>query len=221
MAAFLSIHSKEPRRRPQGTGAVAHDRYDGLVSIWSGSVAKAQITPDPKDWIGLGMRLVLGISLTYAGALKVGNLDGNIAQVELYELPVPQWANIVVGTSQPFLEIAVGLLLIVGLFTRVTAALGILAMVIFIAGISWAWSQGLRIDCGCFSPGGVLDEGEATRYLQDILRDLGLAATGVWLLVRPASVLAIDSVLLKPILDPDDTNLTSTEDIDNDEEDAS
>lgn len=167
------------------------------------------------------MRLVLGLSLAYAGALKVSNLDGNVAQVELYELPVPQWFNVIVGTVQPFLEIAVGLLLIVGLFTRVTAALGVLAMVVFIAGICWAWSQGLRIDCGCFSPGGVLDEGEATRYLEDILRDLGLAVAGMWLVVRPASVLAIDSILLRPIPGPDDPYPTSTEDIDNDEEDAS
>lgn len=166
--------------------------------MWTGSVAEAQITRCPKDWIGLAARLVLGVGLVYAGALKVGNLERNIAQVELYQLPLPAWLVTIVGTVQPFVEIAIGLMLIVGLFTRVAAILGTLAMAAFIGGISWAWSKGLRIDCGCFTPGGELDASEATRYVQDIVRDLGLGLTGLWLWIRPRSVMTIDNWLLKP-----------------------
>lgn len=151
------------------------------------------------DWVGLIARLILGVALTYAGAIKVGNLNRNVYQVQLYQLPLPQWFEIVVGYAQPFVEIAVGVMLIVGLFTRVNAILGVLAMVVFIFGISWAWAKGLRIDCGCFTPGGVLDPEEETRYVQDILRDIGFMICGLWLAIRPKTPFAVDNWLFKPV----------------------
>lgn len=174
------------------------------VSKWTGQVATRQLTRDWRDWVGLAARLVLGIGLTYAGLLKVGRLEGNVAQVELYQLPFPDWTLTAIGYAQPFVEIAVGVMLIIGLFTRINAALGTIAMAVFIAGIVWAWSNGLRIDCGCFSIGGELAQGEQTRYIEDILRDLGMMACGIWLWVRPASTLAVDTWLLRPVAGPTD-----------------
>lgn len=177
------------------------------------------MTRDWRDWVGLVARLVLGVSLTLAGAMKVGRLEANVAQVELFQLPIPSWFEVLIGYAQPFVEIAVGVLLIIGLFTRINAALGVLAMAAFIGGIAWAWAHGLRIDCGCFSLGGELGADEKTKYVEDILRDLGLAACGLWLWLRPASVGALDTWLLAPIvLDEDpsptppttDTELTAT-----------
>ena len=170
----------------------------GAVSAWIGHMAPRQVTRDWRDWVGLLARLALGFGLAFAGLLKVGRLEANVAQVELYQLPLPHSVITVIGYAQPFFEIAVGVMLMIGLFTRVNAALGVLAMAIFIAGISWAWSNGLRIDCGCFSPGGELPAGEQTRYLQDIARDLAWLACGLWLLVRPRPVLAVDNWLLAP-----------------------
>lgn len=171
----------------------------GPVSIWTGQPAPTQITRDWRDWVGFAARMALGIGLGLAGLLKVGSLAANVEQVKLYQLPIPDWAATIIGYSQPFLEIVVGLLLIAGLFTRISGALGALAMAAFIAGISWAWAKGLNIDCGCFSAGGELDPGEQHKYLQDILRDLGWLACGLWLTIRPRSVLAVDNWLLRPI----------------------
>ncbi|GAA2182189.1 hypothetical protein GCM10009785_20290 [Brooklawnia cerclae] len=162
-------------------------------------MAHARVSRDWRDWVGLAARLVLGLGLVVAGGLKVGRLEANVQQVALYQLPLPGWAETVVGYAQPFVEITVGLLLVVGLFTRVSAALGTIAMGVFIAGIVWAWSQGLRIDCGCFSLGGELGPDDRTRYTYDILRDLGFMACGVWLWARPAAVLAVDNWLLAPV----------------------
>lgn len=171
----------------------------GAVSRWTGRVASQQVTRDWRDWVGLATRLILGFGLAYAGLLKVGRLEGNVAQVELFQFPIPHWMVTVIGYAQPFVEIAVGLMLIVGLFIRVNAALGVLAMIAFIAGIIWAWSNGLQIDCGCFSPGGELAPGEQNKYLRDILRDLGFVAVGLWSWIRPTSVLAVDNWLLRPV----------------------
>ena len=162
-------------------------------------MASTQITRDWRDWVGLVTRLVIGGALLIAGGLKVGRVSANVAQVEIYQLPIPNWAEVLIGTLQPFVEVAVGLMLILGLFTRVNAAIGTLAMAAFIAGIVWAWSKGLQIDCGCFSIGGELAEGEKTRYVQDIIRDLCFMACGLWSWIRPTSVLAVDNWLLKPI----------------------
>lgn len=166
-------------------------------------MATAQVTKTWQDWVGLAARLVLGVALGYAGALKVGDLEANAAQVELYQLPFPGWVDTLVGYAQPFVEIAIGLLLVLGLFTRIAAALGALAMAVFIAGIIWAWSKGLQIDCGCFSVGGVLPEGAETQYVRDIARDIGFMACGLWLWIRPTSVLAVDNWLLAPVTGAD------------------
>lgn len=186
----------------------------GPVSIWTGQAAPEQITRDWRDWVGLGARIALGIGLGYAGILKVGNLAGNVEQVKLYQFPIPEWMAVAIGYTQPFLEIVVGLLLLAGLFTRINAALGALAMLAFIGGISWAWANGLRIDCGCFSSGGELDPGEQTKYLQDIIRDTAWLACGVWLMIRPRSVLAVDNWLLKPLTGLDNYDSDADEDLD-------
>ncbi len=170
----------------------------GRVDALIGRVAERMVGRNWRDWVGLAARLILGIGLFYAGAIKIGRLESNVTQVALYQLPIPDWMVTLVGYAQPFVEIAVGLLLIIGLFTRISAALGTIAMVVFIGGIAWAWSQGLQIDCGCFSIGGELPEGAQTKYVQDILRDLGMMACGIWLWVRPASAIALDTWLLAP-----------------------
>ena len=155
-----------------------------------------------QDWVGLAARLILGGALIWAGAIKVGNPEANVASVQNYQLPLSDGFVQLVGYAQPMVEILVGALLVVGLFTRSMAALGALAMLLFIGGISWAWARGLRIDCGCFSEGGLLAPGEEPKYRQDILRDVGLMACGVWLIIRPRSPLALDNWLSRGGTDP-------------------
>ena len=95
-----------------------------------------------------------------------------------------------VGHGLPVLEIVVGLLLILGMWTRLTAAVGLLLMVAFLAGISQAWARGLSIDCGCFGGGGLV-AASRTRYPLELARDTGLALGGVWLVWRPRTLLAL------------------------------
>ena len=146
-------------------------------------------------WISTLARLGLAAVWLIAGGLKVGDLAASARAVHAYQLMSYDTAKIV-GAVQPFLEIALGLLLLVGLATRLTAAISAILMVIFIAGITWAWAEGLRIDCGCFSSGGELGAGESTAYGADILRDLGFVALSGILLRRPRSRFSLDGVLL-------------------------
>lgn len=143
--------------------------------------------------VGLAARLVLGGVLLVAGWLKITDLTGSVQSVLAYELfsyPVAR----LIGTMLPVVEIAVGVLLLLGLLTRAAAVAGGLLMVVFVAGIVSAWSRGLAIDCGCFGTGGPVDP-EDTAYLPEIVRDLGLLALAAWLVVRPRTPFAVDSLL--------------------------
>ena len=146
-----------------------------------------------RDWVGLVARVVLGAVLVVAGGLKVGHLETSARSVRAYQL-LPYDVAGYVGYALPVLEIAVGLLLVVGLLTRGSAVVGGILMVVFIAGISSAWARGLSIDCGCFGKGGTIDASQ-TQYPQEIARDIGLLACAAWLAVRPRTALALDGWL--------------------------
>ena len=83
-----------------------------------------------------------------------------------------------IGAAQPFVEIALGVLLLLGLATRLAAGISALLMVLFIAGISSAWARGLAIDCGCFSQGGPAGRRPDPELLPEILRDIGFLVHG-------------------------------------------
>ncbi|MEV0895866.1 MauE/DoxX family redox-associated membrane protein [Actinoplanes sp. NPDC049802] len=146
-------------------------------------------------WISTAARLVLAAVWLVAGSLKIGDLAASARAVHAYDLMSYDTAKIV-GAVQPFLEIALGLLLLIGLATRLTGAISAALMAIFIAGIVSAWARGLRIDCGCFSSGGDLGVGESTAYSVDILRDLAFLALSGILVWRPRTRFSLDGVLM-------------------------
>ena len=96
------------------------------------------------------------------------------------------------GYILPWFEVGLGMLLILGVATRISGLLGALLMVLFIGAISSAWARGLTIDCGCFGGGGQV-AAKDTRYLQEILRDIVLAICGFYLFTRPKSRFALDN----------------------------
>jgi len=142
------------------------------------------------DVIGLLARLTLGVVLIVAGALKVTSPAVSARAIRAFQILPYDFAGYV-GYALPVVEILVGLLLVTGLFTRLSAAVGGLLMLAFIIGIGSAWARGLTIDCGCFGGGGTIGAAQ-TQYGRDILRDAGLAACGAWLVVRPRTAYSLD-----------------------------
>jgi uncharacterized membrane protein YphA (DoxX/SURF4 family) len=142
------------------------------------------------DLVGLLARLVLGIILIWAGAVKVTKPELSALAVRAYKILPYDFAGYV-GYALPVLEILIGLLLVIGLFTRLSAALGGLLMLAFIIGISWAWAHGYSIDCGCFGGGGTIAASQ-TQYPLEILRDVGIAACAAWLVFRPRTPYSLD-----------------------------
>jgi uncharacterized membrane protein YphA (DoxX/SURF4 family) len=143
-----------------------------------------------QPWLGLIARLILGGVLFLAGYLKVDEPDKSQMAVRAYEMLPISIANLL-GLVLPFVEVAIGALLILGSLTRFMAALGGFTMVIFIIAIAQAWARGLNIDCGCFGGGGTVAPGE-TKYLQEILRDLGLVFLALYLIRYPSTKFSLD-----------------------------
>jgi uncharacterized membrane protein YphA (DoxX/SURF4 family) len=143
-----------------------------------------------QPWLTLLARLILGAVLLVAGALKVPNLPKSAMAVRAYEmLPIPI-ANFL-GYTLPWIEIGLGLLLIVGVTVKISGALGALTMLAFVIAIAQAWARGLSIDCGCFGGGGTIDP-EDTKYLSEIIRDIGLMGLGIFLYLYPKGRFAIE-----------------------------
>jgi uncharacterized membrane protein YphA (DoxX/SURF4 family) len=150
------------------------------------------------EWVTLVARLILGCTLLIAGLLKIGNLESMTQSV--YEYQILKYISTdptllrVVAYPIPVIEIIIGALLIAGLFTRAAGLLGAAMMLVFIAAIASVWARGISIDCGCFGKGGKVAAGQTT-YLQDILRDAGLMACGLWAAWKPKCKLSVDRLL--------------------------
>jgi uncharacterized membrane protein YphA (DoxX/SURF4 family) len=143
-----------------------------------------------QPWIGLIARLTLGGVLLIAGYLKAFTPDKSMMAVRAYEI-LPIWLANVLGIILPWLEIGAGILLILGVAIRYAAIFGAGLMIVFVIAIAQAWARGLSIDCGCFGGGGTIDPSQ-TRYLEEILRDAGLALCGIYLIRYPSTKFALE-----------------------------
>jgi uncharacterized membrane protein YphA (DoxX/SURF4 family) len=164
-----------------------------------------------KDWIGLVARLLTGGVWIVAGALKLPHPADSVRAVRAYDL-LPEAIVPAVGQLLPVVEVVIGVCLVLGVMVRGMAAVSALLFIAFIIGISSAWARGLSIDCGCFGGGGEIPDA-AARYPGEIARDIGLLALSLWLVVRPRSRLALESVLFRSTRDDD---LDDLDDLDTD-----
>jgi uncharacterized membrane protein YphA (DoxX/SURF4 family) len=158
-------------------------------------VSIAHRWPDLRPWLGTLARLGLAAVWLVAGGSKVGDLAGSGRAVAAFRL-MPADAARLVGAALPFVEIALGVLLLLGLATRLAAAVSAALFAVYIVGIAAAWARGLSIDCGCFGGGGQLAPGQHPNYAPDILRDVGLLLVAGFLVVWPRTRLALDEWLL-------------------------
>ena len=148
--------------------------------------------PVARPWLPLVARLILGGVWLWAGGAKATDLDASVRAVRAYQL-LPDGLATVVGAGLPWLELALGALLIAGVAVRLGALLSAVLMVVFLIGIVSAAARGLRIDCGCFGSGGELESGQNTAYTLEILRDSALLVVALALARWPRGHLAVDN----------------------------
>jgi len=160
------------------------------------SMARSRVSRVPArvlDVIGMLCRLGLAAVWLISGVVKVLHPNDTYQAVRAYQV-LPASLVGPVAAVLPFLELAFGALVLVGIGTRLMGVLSGLLLLVYIAGVAQSWARGLTIDCGCFGGGGQVAAGQ-TRYPQEILRDTGFLLLAVWLVVRPRTPLALDSRL--------------------------
>jgi uncharacterized membrane protein YphA (DoxX/SURF4 family) len=146
------------------------------------------------DLIGTLARLGLAAVWLTSGTLKAIDPDQTYVAVRAYDV-LPKGGIEIVAALLPWVELAFGVLLLIGAGVRVVAGLSLVLLAVFVAGVVQAWARGLSIDCGCFGGGGAVDPGD-TAYLQEVLRDTGFALLACWLVVRPRTLASLDSRLV-------------------------
>jgi len=144
-------------------------------------------------WISLVARLLLGAMWLYYSVPKLTQPTQNVADVRDFRL-VPRALVTSFAYAQPYLELAVGVLLIIGLGTRLIAAISALMLLVYVGGIISLGARGISITCGCGGGGGQVAEGH-TRYTLDVLRDLLYLLPALWLLWKPQSKYSADAAL--------------------------
>lgn len=137
-------------------------------------------------WAGLAVRLLAGGIFIYSG---IGSITGGLAafedKVAKYQL-LPHVLTAPFAYTLPFVEVLVGLYLVVGLMTHAAAAVSCVLMVMFLVAIGQAWARGLAIDCGCSI--GVANKVGPWSFLRDLL----LGIPSLVMLIWPARMLSLD-----------------------------
>jgi uncharacterized membrane protein YphA (DoxX/SURF4 family) len=139
-----------------------------------------------RDIVGTVARLGLAAVFLVSGVLKAIDPDATYVAVRAYDL-LPKLGVALVAGALPWLEIVIGLLLLVGIATRAVAVASAVLLLGFMVGVTQAWARGLSIDCGCFGGGGAVDPGQTT-YGRELLRDAGFLLLAGWLVVRPRTL---------------------------------
>lgn len=105
----------------------------------------------------LVLRLVLAGIFIYAGYVKLRDpWQLFAASIASYEL-VPMWMGEIIAKAFPWVEIAMGVGLVIGWRLLTPSALLTALVLVFFNVMLWrAFLQGKEIDCGCFGPGEAL-----------------------------------------------------------------
>ena len=147
-------------------------------------------------WFGTLLRLVVGCVWIVAGVIKLPHPQSSVTAVRAYQLLPTGWTDLV-GHLLPLFEVLIGVLLVLGLFTRVAAVASTLLQLAFVIGIASVWSRHIAINCGCFGDGGVTSWATAkSKYPWELARDCALFLASAFLVVRSRTRVAIDNWLL-------------------------
>jgi uncharacterized membrane protein YphA (DoxX/SURF4 family) len=142
------------------------------------------------DALDLLARAGAGSVFLYAGVVKAMDRQAMVLAVHGYRL-APKALEKPIATGLPWLEIALGAFLLLGLFTRFAGGGVALLSLVFVVAMAQAKARGLAIDCGCFGGNGT---GTGVTWF-DLIRDVPLLAAGAFLAWRVRGPFRLDRFL--------------------------
>lgn len=101
------------------------------------------------------LRLFLGGIFLASGWSKLGMTMQTLASIYSYQIVLPDAVALAVAMALPWVEIALGVLLVSGFFPRTALVVAALLLVVFTALTAQAWWRGLETDCGCMDWGAI------------------------------------------------------------------
>ncbi len=147
-----------------------------------------------RPWLAAVARLVLGALFLWSGLSRLSDPRAVLRGVVAYDA-TPDWLSRVIAFGLPTLELCIALMLIVGILTRIAAAVAGVLQVIFLVGVIELAARGIKIDVGAFSAGGVTTH--ATRYLLFGLLNVVLIVLAAGLVRWPLTQLSVDEFLAR------------------------
>ena len=143
-------------------------------------------------------RWVLGVVFIYASVHKIIDPAAFAQAVYNYQI-LPDGLVNMAALVLPWLELFLGVFLIIGLWIPGAAVISTLLFLTFMAALSYNLVRGLDISCGCFST----SPSEESAGIGTVLRDGMFLVVSVFLM----------SVALRPAWSREDSRLQSWEDL--------
>jgi uncharacterized membrane protein YphA (DoxX/SURF4 family) len=137
------------------------------------------------------VRAALGAALLVSGALKVGHAPALAAAIAGFRL-LPAAVIPALATLLPLFEIFVGVYLVIGLFTKVSAYVAAAQFALYGAVIASAVVRSIPASCGCFGPSDT-----ATADWPHVGFDLALAVAALFVARFAPGAFAMDRKLVK------------------------
>ena len=134
-------------------------------------------------WLTVRVQIALGAIFVVAALPKVVDPPSFAHMIYNYRL-VPGAAVNAMALVMPWVEILVGLALILGVWPRESAALAGFLLLVFIAAIAFNLVRGHAVDCGCF------DVHSAGKSREELLGEMR------WVLIRDAAMLLLVTQVL-------------------------
>ena len=135
-------------------------------------------------WISLVFRLFLGAMFMYASLDKINAPETFSDDIRAYQI-VPFGLENSVAIILPWLELLIGIGLVIGVMVDGSALISMGLLVVFIIAISSAILRGYNIECGCG-----LKEGEVVGT-QKLLENTIFFLMGLFIVNRPSTLYEI------------------------------
>ena len=135
-------------------------------------------------WIALVFRLFLGAMFMYASLDKINAPETFSGDIRAYQI-VPFGLENSVAIILPWLELLIGIGLVIGVMVDGSALISMGLLVVFIIAISSAILRGYNIECGCG-----LKEGEVVGT-QKLLENTIFFLMGLFIINRPSTLYEI------------------------------
>ncbi|HEY3736358.1 MAG TPA: MauE/DoxX family redox-associated membrane protein [Jatrophihabitans sp.] len=145
------------------------------------------------DWLGTLVRLALGVILLVASLPKLANPRGFKQTARAFDFG-PDWIAKGAGYVLPTVLLLLGALLILGLTTRVVAAVALIVTVVFVLTLLQGAARGLHVDAGVFDVGG---PSLSSGYAWQIPLAVVLLLAALYLVLWPYTRIGLDEFVAR------------------------